>query len=79
MSHQALARVRDEAMELPQPERAELAYALVTSLDGPVDDQVSEAWETEIAARLHEVETGSAKLIDRQNFDRRMKERLRQL
>lgn len=79
MSRQALNKVREEALELPESERAELAHDLVSSLDGPSEDGVSLAWETEIARRLDEVEGGMAKLVDRAEFDRRLKDRLRRL
>ncbi|MGH8772242.1 MAG: addiction module protein, partial [Burkholderiales bacterium] len=36
-------------------------------------------WETEIVRRLDDIDSGTAKLIDREEFTRRMRERLSQL
>ena len=76
MRNPALSRVRDDALLLSEPERAELAHDLVLSLDGPVDRGAAAEWETEIQRRVAEVEAGTAKLIDRGEFDQRMRERL---
>jgi hypothetical protein len=43
MSSAVLDRVRSEALELTEAERAELAHDLVASLDGPVDPTAAEA------------------------------------
>jgi putative addiction module component (TIGR02574 family) len=71
-----LDRVRTEALELTDAERAELAHDLAASLDGFVDTQAAEAWDTEILRRFDEIEAGTATLIDREEFSRRMRERL---
>ena len=39
-----------DAMELPLPERAELAADLLASLDGEPDADVAAAWASEIRA-----------------------------
>jgi putative addiction module component (TIGR02574 family) len=76
MGNSALDKVRSEALNLPEAERAELAYDLVASLDGPADADAQQAWESEILRRLAEVDAGTAKLIDRQELGRRLRERL---
>jgi hypothetical protein len=45
------------AMQLPDEQRAALAAALIESLDQDVDEDAEEAWSTEIARRMHEVES----------------------
>jgi putative addiction module component (TIGR02574 family) len=45
------------AMQLPDEQRAALAAALIDSLDHHVDENAEAAWSTEIARRLHEVES----------------------
>ena len=60
-------------MQPMQEERAELAYNLVVSLDGPPDSDVEKAWDAEIARRLSEIDSGTAKLVDRKEFRRRMR------
>lgn len=51
-----------EALSLSEQERAQLAHALLRSLDS--DENVSEveaAWEAEIARRVKRIEQGTAK------------------
>jgi len=76
MGSAALEKVRSEALSLSEAERAELAYNLVASLDGPADSDVERAWESEITRRLSEIEAGTAKLIDREEFSRRLRDRM---
>ena len=77
MGSAALDKVRSDALSLPEDERAELAYSPVASLDGPADDGVARAWEAEILRRLSEIDAGTAKLIDRGEFSRRLRERMK--
>ena len=76
MGSPALEKLRAEALNLPESERAELAHNLVASLDGPADSDVEQAWEAEILRRLAEIDSGTAKLIDREEFRRRMRARM---
>lgn len=76
MGSPALEKIRSAALDLPESERAELAYELVTSLDGPADADVKKEWDTEITRRLAEIDAGTAKLIDREEFRRRLRARL---
>ncbi|MBI4697049.1 MAG: addiction module protein [Gammaproteobacteria bacterium] len=75
MASVALERLRSEALNLSEAERAELAHALVTSLDGLPDADAQNAWEIEIVRRIGEVEAGTAEPIDRDEFRRRMRSR----
>lgn len=79
MDSRTLERLRNEVLELPQAERAELAHDLVRSLDGPADPSAAQEWDAEILRRMDEIEAGTAKLIDRKEFARRMRERLSRL
>jgi putative addiction module component (TIGR02574 family) len=76
MSSLTLERVRSEALDLPESERAELAQNLVASLDGPPESDVEKAWDAEILRRLAEIDSGTAKLVDRQEFSRRLRDRM---
>lgn len=76
MGSTALEKVRSEALNLSEAERAELAYNLVVSLDGPLDSDVEKAWDVEILRRLSEIDSGTANLIDREEFRRRMRARM---
>ena len=76
MASTALEKVRSEALNLPEAERAELAYNLVVSLDEPPDSDVEKAWDMEIMRRLSEIDSGTANLVDRKEFRRRMRLRI---
>lgn len=71
-----LDRLRLQALNLPDAERAELACVLVQSLNGPADSGVAKEWEAEILRRLDAVDSGRTQIIDRAEFSRRMRERL---
>ena len=47
-------RLLTDAMELPLPERAELAADLLASLDGEPDSDVEAAWASEIERRARQ-------------------------
>ena len=76
MASVVLDRLRSEALRLSEPERAELAHALLTSLDGAPDADAQDSWDREIVRRLGEIDAGTSKLIDRDEFRRRMRNRL---
>lgn len=76
MGSSALEKIRAEALNLSESERAELAHNLVTSLDGPADSDVEKAWDAEILRRLAEIDSGTANLIDREEFRHRMRARM---
>ena len=76
MASVVLDRLRTEALTLSAPE-AELAHALVTSLDGIPDADAQDAWDREIVRRIGEIDAETAKLIDRDEFRHRMRSRLR--
>ena len=75
MAKQAVKELRRQALGLPEAERAELAWDLVASLDGPADSDVTEAWDKEILKRLAEIDAGTAELIDRDELTRRLRQR----
>jgi putative addiction module component (TIGR02574 family) len=59
------AELMSELLRLPENERAELAAALLDSLDGgPPDDGVAAAWDDEIERRARDDEEGTAEWID---------------
>lgn len=65
MSNNMLAELKEKAAQLSEPERADLALALIESLDGPAEDPalVEEAWRVEIERRVGEIERGEVKPI----------------
>ncbi|MEK8088643.1 addiction module protein [Thermithiobacillus plumbiphilus] len=73
MATEALERLRSEMMALSETERAELAHELIESLDAPRDNDVEDAWDREILRRISVVDDGQAKLLDREEFRRRIR------
>ena len=55
--------VRDEALRLPEAERARLAAELLASLGGDAEDGVEAAWAGEVERRKAQVERGEARLV----------------
>ena len=76
MGSDTLRWLRDQGLMLPAGERAELAHELVKSLDAPADADAALGWEKELLRRLAEVDAGTARLVDRDEFRRRMQRRL---
>ena len=76
MSGTTLNKIRAEALGLTEDERAELARDLIASLDAPADPDTATAWDAEIARRVAEIDSGTAKLIDRAELRRRIQQRI---
>lgn len=76
MATDRFEKLRAEALQLVDAERADLAYALVTSLDMPADADAADAWDNELNRRLAAVDAGTAIVVDRDEFRRRMQSRL---
>jgi len=72
MSTPVFDHLRSQVMTLPESERAELARDLIKSLDVADDVSLSSEWELEIKKRISQIEAGTANLIDRNTFRRRM-------
>jgi putative addiction module component (TIGR02574 family) len=52
------------ALALPQGQRAMLADHLLSSLDGPNQNEIDAAWAEEAERRMHEIDEGKVELID---------------
>ncbi len=72
-----LEKLQEEALTLSRRERADLARALIASLDGVPDSDVTEAWEKEVLRRMGEVEADNTRLLDRAEFRSRLAESLK--
>jgi len=57
-------RLLDEALDLPDNERAELAARLIESLDAADEDDVDAAWAAEIERRCAALDSGEAVASD---------------
>jgi putative addiction module component (TIGR02574 family) len=61
-----LDELEAQAMKLTVRERGELVHRLLVSLDGEPEDtpeQITKAWDEEIARRVAEIDAGTAVLI----------------
>jgi putative addiction module component (TIGR02574 family) len=76
MATTQLEKVRSQAMKLSDTERAQLAHDLVKSLDAPEESDAADAWDRELQRRLDQVHAGTAAVIDREEFRRRMERKL---
>jgi len=72
----SLSELKEKASKLSEDERAELAYSLIESLDGPADPNVEEAWRVEIERRIGQVERGEVQLIPGDEVFARLRRRL---
>lgn len=52
-----------DALELPPEARSALAASLLDSLDEAVDEDAESAWQSEILARLKELDDGRVRLV----------------
>ena len=73
-----LDALKQEAAKLSQAERADLALALLESLDSATEDEddVERAWLVEIKRRVDEIERGEAKLIPGDEVFARVRQQL---
>jgi putative addiction module component (TIGR02574 family) len=79
VSRQALDSAKELAFLLPNSERAELASALIASLDGPPDVDVAEQWEREILRRLDSIDQGGATFLSVEETIARVRRRLEKI
>lgn len=71
-----LAELKQKAAQLSESERAELALALLESLDGEMDIGVDEAWRVEIERRIAEIDRGEVQLIPGDEVFSRLRRKL---
>jgi len=57
------ATILKDALQLPEPDRADLAAMLIESLDSQVDEDAEAAWDTEIERRIAELDNGSVRAV----------------
>ena len=72
-------KLLDAALALPADDRAELARAIIASLDGAVDDDAEQAWAVEIRRRVRDLEQGRVKPVPWLAVEKRVKARLRRI
>jgi len=69
-------RILQDAMNLPEEERAEVAARLIESLDEAKDPDVDEAWAAEIERRCVALDAGEAVTSDWEEVRRRIEAEL---
>lgn len=68
-------QIFNEALSLPDADRAELADRLHASLGDDVDPEIEAAWLAEIERRIDAVDRGEIEMMTLDEFRRRMRER----
>ena len=58
-----VSKLLQRALSLSIEEQQALAESLISNLGDKVDDDVEAAWETEIARRITELDSGAAKTV----------------
>ena len=71
-----IAELKEKAAQLSEPERAELALALIESLDGPAESSVEDAWRVEADRRAAQIERGEVQPIAGDEVFERLRRRL---
>lgn len=71
MTHEANELLK-KALNLPMAERVELAGSLIESLDETDDQSVKAAWDTEIARRMEDLDSGKVKPVSLEEARRRL-------
>jgi putative addiction module component (TIGR02574 family) len=69
-------RILQDALALPDAQRAELATRLLQSLDRVVDPDAEEAWAIEIERRCAALDAGEAVTVDWHDVRRRIEKEL---
>jgi putative addiction module component (TIGR02574 family) len=57
------AELLTHALKLPPAARAAIADSLIDSLDAEVDEDAEEAWRSEIALRVRDLDSGAVQTI----------------
>ena len=64
--------ILDQALEMPENDRAAIAERLLASLDAKPDRNVEEAWQQEIQRRLSELDRGDVECVPWEEVRSRM-------
>ena len=66
----------NQALSLPDGDRAALAASLLQSLDDHVDPDLDAAWDVEIKRRIAEIDNGDVELVPWESVMAKMKQRI---
>ena len=56
-------QIQEEALSLPEDDRAALARKLLMSLDAPSEEKIEEAWLIETSRRTQELDQGIVQAV----------------
>jgi hypothetical protein len=70
-------KLAEDALTLPDNDRAALADVLLRSLRSPADEEVDRLWAKEVERRVKEIEDGTVELLDGAEVMREARARLR--
>lgn len=70
-------RLAEEALTLPDAERAALVELLLQSLGPGIDEELDRLWAEEAEGRVQEIEDGTVTLLDGQEVLQEIRQRLR--
>ena len=66
-----------QALNLPEEERAEIAGALLESIEPPADVEIEQAWREEVARRIAALDAGQARTVPWEEVREQLYARLR--
>ncbi len=72
-----LKQIEDEALHLPEEQRAELAQKLLLSLDSPSEEEIAADWLLEAQRRAKELDEGIVRPIPAEEVRRKAQSLLR--
>lgn len=70
-------QLEQEALSLPDAQRATLAQHLWETLEMEPEPEITEAWKVEVRRRLEELDSGKVQPIPGEEVMRRLRERFR--
>ena len=65
-------KLLEDALKLPEADRADLAAFLFASLEPELVDSLDPSWEEEISRRIQEIDSGKVQLIPWEEARKRM-------
>lgn len=72
-----MKQIEDEALQLPEGDRAELAQKLLLSLDVPSEGEIAEDWLAEAQRRARELDEGIVQPVSADEVRRKAQALLR--
>ncbi len=69
-------RLAEDALTLPDDDRAALVDVLLRSLKSPAAEEIDRLWAEEAERRVKEIEDGTVELLDGREVLREVRERL---